>query len=500
MDEQEASGIRWEEILVLLLRHWKLILAFGVVGTTIGAISAFFQSPVYEASAKLRVTSERARVMVSPDPSAGTTVERVSDENLNSEVALLKSPALVREVLEPHRAQIEHPPAHIPTVIERVTNVVRYPLNQLRAAYRRLHNMPPYSAFEDNVDTLEDLVQVSVVKNSNLIQISFTGSNPKGVADFVNQLADHHVERHARLNQQSEALSFLETQRQLLSDKLRHAEQALAQFYDRESVTVGSEQLPALQARLAELETALANSNTELAEGTARAQFLSTQLRAVPQGASTDQRSAAPGDPLQLIRNRTLDLRLQRSELLSKYAPTSLKIQEIDRQIAEAQQLLAAEAKGGNAVNPTLGLDLTQTQAQMAAVKARVQSLQEQVARSRATLEHLEQIGAEQDRLEQDVATAKQAFLTYTKKVEEARFSDALDQSRIVNVSIVEPAAVPAAPLPSKRSRTVMMTAIISLAAGVGLAFLLDRINPAVQGSDEAAKLSGLPILAEIAR
>jgi uncharacterized protein involved in exopolysaccharide biosynthesis len=96
------------------------------------------------------------------------------------------------------------------------------------------------------------------------------------------------------------------------------------------------------------------------------------------------------------------------------------------------------------------------------------------------------------------VSTAKQSLGTYLKKEEDARFSNALDESRIVNVTVVDRATVPGMPLQSKRAMTILLGSIVSLAAGIGLAFVRDRLDPSVKGGSEAQRISGLPLLAEI--
>src|SRR5262249_45350595 len=152
-----------------------------------------------------------------------------------------------------------------------------------------------------------------------------------------------------------------------------------------------------------------------------------------------------------------LDLEMQKSQLLATYLPTSVKVQDIDRQITEAKRLLKENkdtlADLTTAINPahqTLEVDLAHTQAQMAAVSARAESLRSQITDYREKVAHLDEIASDQEHLEQQLAAAKQAYATYAKKEEEARFSSALDESSIVNIAVAERATVPSAPVKSK--------------------------------------------------
>ena len=158
-------------------------------------------------------------------------------------------------------------------------------------------------------------------------------------------------------------------------------------------------------------------------------------------------------------------------------------------------------AETTNTINPAfqnLEVDLAHTKAQIAAVGARVEALRAQVAQHRATVAHLDEVSSEQERLEQDLASAKESFLTYSKKEEEARFSSALDESSFVDIAVVEPAEVPTSPEKSKRMLTLAVGTAMSLLAALALAFLRDRLDPAVKSAAEAKSVTGLPILAEV--
>jgi len=490
---------RWQEVAGILLRQRRLILTTVASGIVTAIVLAFLQGPTYKASAKLMVTSKRPRITVSPDPRNSPLLERVTEQDLNSEVALLQSETLVREVLADSREEMKPPKAS--GVMGWVEALVRLPLRLPGIVYRWMHGVPPPGPLDQWVEATVKHLSVTAIRDSNFVEVSYTGSQPEWVAELVNKLVRRHVERQVQLNQESDALGFFERQRQLLSDRLQKADEALRAFYARAGVELGSEERPALDARLAGVRTALAKAQTELAESTAREQFLSGELNR-HSGLTRAAGGQAAGSPLQVIRSRLVELELQRSELLSTFAPTSIKVKDLDRRIAEARRLLDAEAKaGGGAANParqTLALDLAQTQAQIAAVKAREQALQAQLTDDRAKIEHLDQIASQQQRLEQDVATAKEALLTYSKKQEEARFSDALDQSKIVNVTIVEFATVPTVPMRSKQPLILLMGVFLSTAAGVGLAFVRDHLDPSVKSAIDAETLTGLPILSEI--
>jgi len=500
MDEQP---ILWAEIFAMLWRRRALVAGVFACGLVTAIVLASLQGPTYRASAKIMVTAARATVTVSPNASERATVDRIDDSYLNSESALLGSKELLRDVLDGHRDRLDQDGngfAH------GVSFVLDLPRRLPRLLYGRILNLPPADPFEPWLDLVAKHVSVSVINRSNLIEVAYEAGDPKWAAQLVNELVAHHVKRHVRLNEQATAQEFFESQRQLLSDKLRRAEEALRAFYQQAGVASVRDRQSTLSKRLADLEAALAGADAELAETKAKSESLASltgrSANHGPENALSTSSNAA-----QLIKTRIIELQLQRSQLLSQFAPTSMKIQDIDRQIAEAQRLLAAEgptAPGWASVTDpalqALQTELAQSKAQMAAIQARMETLRSQISTDRAQLDHLDAIAAEPERLEQEVTTARETLLTYVRKEEEARFSNALDESGILNLKVVERATVPHSPQPSKRALTLVLATVMSLCAGIGLAFVRDRLDPAVKSAAEAQRVTNLPILAEIPR
>jgi uncharacterized protein involved in exopolysaccharide biosynthesis len=200
-----------------------------------------------------------------------------------------------------------------------------------------------------------------------------------------------------------------------------------------------------------------------------------------------------------------VQLEVQRGELLSKYAPTSTIVGDLDRQIAIAKRLLAGRQRESNAstktaVNPAhqaLELDLVQKRAEAAALAAREAALAAREAALRRQLSSSGSAGLELMQLEDEVKSANEAYLDYLRRAEEARLSRALDRSGIVNISVLERAQVPSSPEPSKAGLWMLAGALASLAAGAAAALVRDRLDPAVHSAAQAERLTGLQVLGE---
>jgi capsular exopolysaccharide synthesis family protein len=98
--------------------------------------------------------------------------------------------------------------------------------------------------------------------------------------------------------------------------------------------------------------------------------------------------------------------------------------------------------------------------------------------------------------LKREIETNRSLLDNYTQKQKEQEL--AIDGSRPDNIKISSPAMTPTTPIGPQRTRNIMVAFLISLAAGVGLAFLMDYLDDSVRTSDDVGRHLGLPTLALI--
>jgi uncharacterized protein involved in exopolysaccharide biosynthesis len=200
-----------------------------------------------------------------------------------------------------------------------------------------------------------------------------------------------------------------------------------------------------------------------------------------------------------------LDLELKRTQLLTKFEPSTRFVQEVEQQILQAKAAIAAERQ-----NP-LRDETTDRSANYEWAKGELQKAQVEMkgleARESTTRAHLEkyriqaaQLGDDairQDDLTSRTKAAQDNYLLYVKKREEARMGDALDQGGIVNVAIAEPPVVPA--LPKWPAGAVLLVGLaVALTSGTGAAFAVDYIDPALRTPEEVLTYLEIPVLASL--
>ena len=109
----------------------------------------------------------------------------------------------------------------------------------------------------------------------------------------------------------------------------------------------------------------------------------------------------------------------------------------------------------------------------------------------------LEELGKQQQDLLRDQKAAEETYLASLRKQSDARLSEALDRSRIMNVAIAEAATVPVLPATSPLLR-LAMGFVLALLVSVGSGFIADYWDPSFRTPLEVEDTLGIPVLAAI--
>lgn len=487
----EERPLPWQEILEIVFRRYRVIL----LGVTAGVLAGFFvnwlRPPLYTAGAQVQLTAQAV---------PGPRVDAMPATQIQAEMALLQSPTLVRSVLEAYRqdAQVETPPS---SAFVRARALV---VDLLRNPLGRLEGIPPERTLELEVQSLVDRIATEPVERSNVVRVSFTGEDPQWAARFVNDLLAHHIERIARLNEQSGARSFYRRQLEILGQRWQEASNALTAFRERQGASLLAGDETQMRQVLANLEAERVRAETQVLELRRRVEFLAEEIQRHPKTIEAESR-VTENQVVQDLKRRILELEMERGERLSRYTPTSTMVRELDAQIEAANALLATKEQETTermtAANPSyqaLEVDLVQTRASLTSAQARAAALASQTASYREKLSRLEGSAAELERLENEVAAAREAYQTYQRREEEARLSSAYDESGNVNMFIAQPAEAPVTPVDSNEVGILLAAVAAGLLLGLALAFARDWLDPRVKSSVQAQRLSRLPVIAEI--
>jgi len=481
-------------LLGIGFRHQRLvILSFALVFAAV-FVFVLLRPPQYESRMKILVKRERVDPLVSPEASSQQSVWLgISEEELNSEVELIKSRDLLAQVVV--ATGLDAP--NTPGIAERVKGAI----------WRHAKQAAPERRIASAAESIGRRLQVQPLRKSAVIEVTYASEDPKLSADVLTSLADHYLDKHLAVHRPSGAFAFFEQETERYGKELALVQARLNDQNRKEAVISVQVQRENALRRLGELEATEQTTRAQIADIAARIRVLESQLGSTPARAAAGIRRGSPVLLEQLYSMRAT-YELKRIELQRIFQPEYPLVQEVETQISK----LDAEIAGAEASplveettdrNPTydyLVTELAKNRSELAGLQARVSVTAKNLVSDRERAWQLEQVTLTQQALVRAATQAEQNQLIYSRKREEARISNALDAQRIVNVAIAEKATIPYEPSGPPRLLLLLLGGLFAALVSVGLACVADYLDPSFRTPDEVEAFLGLPVLASIPR
>ena len=251
-----------------------------------------------------------------------------------------------------------------------------------------------------------------------------------------------------------------------------------------------------------EFEANLRQTNSNIEETRHRISTLEQEIVDTPNRQVTSDRNE-DSQLLTQLQAQLMTLQLKRSELLAKYEPSYRAVKDLDVQIAQTLQAIAAEEKDPlrqvttdrNPTSTLLDAELAKAQADLSSLTARATSLGESVANYRNAAQSLNAKDIQEQALTRDLQHEEQAYMLYLNKRDEARISDALDTRHIVNVTLAEAPMLPYRPT---HSAFFIMSLGLLLATMTSMAFVCtsEYLDRSFRTPQEVELYLSVPVLA----
>jgi len=472
------------DVAQVLFRRRRVFVCVAVV-VLAGAAVYSFAGARYEAQMKILVRRGRADAPVSAGENAPLDLTRIAmtEEELNSEVELLRDDDVLREAVAPDAVN----------------------------GRDWLHFLRPGEGSAQRVERaarrLVDKLRVEPVKKTNLITIKYAADDPQRAARILQSVANAYLKKHAVVHRPSGELQFFEQLTRDARRDLEQAEQKLRQFTAAHSVVAAGQERDLALQKLSEIDGSYRQTHIDMSETQQRVTELQKLLATLPERTTTQVRIADNPELMKALKSNLLDLQEKRTQLLTKFEPSHRLVQEVDQQITQAEAAIAAEMKSPLRDETTdkdvhyewAKSELERAQVQLKALQSRQSATGIQETAYRTMALSLGDNALTQDDLQNTEKAAEESYLLFVKKQEQARMADALDQSGIVNVAIAEPPVVPA--LPASSAWTLLAIGLLAAGtAGTGAAFAADYADPSFRTPDDVLGYLHAPVLASLPR
>jgi exopolysaccharide transport family protein len=332
--DQQDVDIDLAQFFRAVWQRKAAILATTAVVGVLAFVGAHSIAPTYKSNAMLLIEPREPSFSASgPNTS---TVEPLPDElNVASQVQLLQSVDLIKQVardLKLHE-RAEFDPESSPSALTDFLVLFGITKNPLE--------LPPE---ERVLKAFKEKLAVYQVEKSRVIGIEFASKDPQLAAQVPNAIADVYrsLQSGAKLDSNSEAVRWLETEIANLREKVQGAEQKVAEYRSQAGLmSLGSDQSFSSK-QLSDISTELARVRGERANAEATAENLRATIKA---GKPTDTLDAITrSESVQRLRTAESQVQAQISDLSTRLLDGHPQMKSLRAQLAGLRDQIRAEA------------------------------------------------------------------------------------------------------------------------------------------------------------
>ena len=431
LNEDKRSYTNGDEIeidlrqLLMVLKKWSrlIIIMTLLAGLAAYLISGYVLTPVYQAKTLLMVTqatdklSTQAATQNEDLGDVVSSVSRIPVWTMSTYLGQLKSEALMQRIIDK--------------------------LNL------------PYSP-----GALSAMIEATVVKDSNLIEVKVNNTDPETTTRIANILTTEYLQMMTDKNQQqmSRSVVFLQEQKTLTNEELRAAEDILKDFQSRpRGVAVLEAEFNSRSTDLANFTSRLKMSYIELEQLYSGVALLEQELAKTPSTIRVEKWSETTGGVVYTQDANPLYISIS-EQLSSKRA-----------QLAEKQ----GESQGLQMMLDSINSELDMLQAEMA------------------------ERTMEQDRLQREVDRLRETSSTLTQKETETQIAQSIDLGD-TSVIVVSEASIPGDPVKPNKKLNTAIAMLLGMMLFTLLAFLLEYLDNTIKTPDDVSRELNLPSLGVI--
>jgi capsular exopolysaccharide synthesis family protein len=451
------------DYVIVLRKHQWLILFFLLAIVSIVTIATFRMQPVYEATARVEIDRENANAIRFSDSDSYDMYADLEDY-ITTQSKILQSETLAMLTVKSMGLD------NLPQFGGPVKKAGPAPAPGSDASLRR---PPALGMFLGSMT-------IKRVPNSRLLDVTFESTDPALAAKVVNAHLNNFIEENfrSRYEAATQASNWLAGQLNEMKIKVENAEDARLAYERENQIWTIDEKNDISSQKLADLNKQLTDAQTDRINKEA--------VYELAQAGNYDAIAAVrESTVIQDILKQESALSAQYTDAMNQYGPKYPKVVRLQAQLKDLDQLVTREKT--NIAN--------QVEAEYHGSRQRelllTQALDQQKAETNQMAEKLVQYNI----LKHEAEANKQLYDGMLQKLKEAGITAGLRSS---NIRVVDPALIPTGPTRPNKTRNIMLSVLVGLIGGIGLALLREYMDNTVKTPDDIETLARLPSLAVV--
>ena len=485
-----------DHVRTLYKRRWIAAPIFLIV-FTIGAVNSLRQTPVYQGRSQLLIERDAPNV-ATLDTMFQSQDGWYNDDFYNTQFRILQSRTLAKRTIDsmklwdaPRLGNGPEPKSAVSFVgllkgsAAGAVHLVKMPFEKEAPAVAvkvAASESGETAAQSTRIDDFLSGLAVVPVRNSRIVELRYSSTDPEFAAQAVNALAKAYIEQSTefKLNATKDAAGWLGDQLKEQRDALQASERALEDFKQKNgAVSITDSASNIVVARLSELNASLTKAKTERMNKEAQYK----QLQAIQGTDAIDSFPAVLANSyIQKLKGELADLQRKQAQISERYGERHPEWAKARSEVETADAKLRIEIKKV----------VDSMEAEYRAAMTEEQSLQAALNSQKSEAMSLSSKGVGYSVLQREADSNKQLYQNLLQRTKETDMSSG---RRATNVRVVDQAETPRSPVSPNVQREIMISFGTSLLLAIAVAFGIEHFDNRIKSPQEMKALLGVPFL-----
>lgn len=512
VNESETHSIGWGTIGTLLRRYrWVILSVFLITVITGWGVLQIFFTELYQTQAVVLVKVGRETSEVPSTVVNGSLLSQgVRIQDINSEVQMLSSPGLVEAAVD------KIGPERFKSVLKAPDSIWSYPKYGLRLTARffkdtykeilyMLSLKKRLSFREEIISGVTGALKVEPVKESDVLVLKLPLPSAELAKETANEILTGYLRLRAEVRRNAAERAYFAGQTRLYRAQMQDLSVERAKVRDTWGLSSAAEQRTLLLKQLSELESEQIGLDGQIRKVERERQDMQSKLLGIP-AHLTKEETFTRNPALHSLKERITNLQMERAKLLGRYQPTSEFISQIETEIESLEHSLKNETptvllnttSENNPIRRDYEKGVADRQIGIAGMQTRLRKLDETITERRKRISELNQAGDAIEPAERDYGIAEKSYLSFYKRMGEARLSEEMDARNIANVSVISPPNLPIEPIYPRKLFIMGILLPVALLLGIGFSALLETMNDRVRDETDLLLIAGVQYLGSV--
>jgi len=468
---------------LILKRKWVIMTFTGLLLFFTGVFS-FLATPQFKSTVTLLIDDASSR-MLSIDESFSYRSPGFRDLRFfNTQLRLIKSKSLAEQVVKKmnllSRSEFgagEKKKSFLVSLKSFIT--LKWLSSGEKKDNENIRSRYPSNPYSKVAGIVQDKITVDSIRDTKLVEVSYTSSDPTLSADIVNTLAEEFINFSVqkRYENTQQASDFLSEQIASLREDLASKEREIQKYGEEKKLVFLNDQESSAVNAFSELNQAYTQARIERINTEANyREFKDLDVDSLPEFVNNPT--------IQELKTEYARLKSDYKEKIKLYKPDYPDMVQLRARIDSVKDEISKAVDA-------LGSDY------QASLK-REQNLLNNLNRQRTEVAQMKSDAIRYNSLNIEIENIQNTLSSLILKQRDTLISSRIGELNSSNIVIIDKGEVSDNPVSPKKKLNLILALLFGVFGGVGLCFLLDYVDNTIKGPEDVERLSSLPSLGAV--